>query len=124
MSPCRSSTPGTFAAIVTSRSSDDAGHRIRASGRLDRDREGDGVAGVDAAADRAELPRSPVLPEDVVALEADSLHVLDTLLVTRRRVDGVAGVLRQRDLGRRDLVGVIGGGGEVRIHLEMDVRPA
>ena len=52
------------------------------------------------------------------------LHRADARLVAGRGVDEIAGVLRQRDLRRRDLVRLVGRLLEVRVDLEVDVRPA
>ena len=71
-----------------------------------------------------ELVDAVVLAEDVVVLERDLAHRPDARLIPGRGVDEIAGVLRQRNLGRRDLVRLIRGCLEVGVDLEVDVRPA
>src|SRR6266508_1680501 len=94
------------------------------SGRLDRYCQLDGQATLDGAADRAELVCAAVVAEDVIRGEADTSEIGHALAVAVGCIDRLADVLRQGDLGGRDLVRGLGRLGEARVDLEMDVRPA
>src|SRR5687768_16649641 len=66
--------------------------------RVDPDGQRDRVSAADVAGDGAELDGAAVVPEDVVALQADARQVAHRARVAVLRVDLLADVLRQGDL--------------------------
>src|SRR4029079_2597784 len=83
-----------------------------------------GVPGRGVAGHRRDRVDARVVAEDVVALQRHLREVADTRRVAVRRVDGVTGLLRQRDLGGLDDRPGRGRVGDAGVDLEVDVRPA